>query len=127
MNGRAEAEAKLVASAFPDLEVRPDGWARIPAYPIPAEIWTVDVAEVAFRYPENLPGQAPYGFLVHPPLVLKSGAPPQNVTMVATPFGDGWQQFSWSPEPWQPGVTTHDGTNMLHFVRSFATRLRQGA
>lgn len=126
MNERAQAEATLVASAYPDLEVHSDGWARIPAYPIPGGLWTVEVAEVAFRFPENLPGEAPYAFWVRPPLVLRSGATVQNVTMASTPFGDGWQQFSWSTEPWQPGATPSDGSNMLHFVRSFATRLGEG-
>lgn len=126
MNARAEAEATLVASAYPDLEVNPDGWARIGRCPIPGEIWTVDLAEVAFRFPPNLPGEAPYGFWVRPPLVLRSGAAVQNVTMASTPFGDGWLQFSWSAEPWQPGAAPSDGTSMLHFVRSFATRLSEG-
>ena len=80
MNERACAEASLVASAFPDLEVRvADGWARIPAYPIPSSVWTADEADVAFRFPEGLPGQAPYAFCVHPALVAKE-SPLANIS-----------------------------------------------
>lgn len=128
MNDRAWEEARLVASAFPDLEVRPtDGWARIPRYPVPDEHWTVADAEIAFRFPEGLPGQAPYGLWVRPPLALKSGGTVQNVTMTTTPFGGEWMQFSWHVDPWRPGATAGDGDNVLHFVRSFARRLAEGA
>lgn len=128
MNERAWAEARLVASAFADLEVRPaDGWARIPVYAVPAELWTPTEVEIVFRFPDGLPAQEPYAFWVRPPLALNNGATIQNTTEASTPFGDGWQQFSWRLDPWQPGATPEMGSNMLHFVRSFSARLAEGS
>jgi hypothetical protein len=128
MNERAWEEARLVASAYPDVEVRPsDGWARIPSYPVPPGHWTVDRAEIAFRFPDELPGQAPYGFWVRPVLALKAGGEIRNATVSSNPFGGEWQQFSWSVDPWQPGATASEGSNMLHFVRSISQRLSEGA
>jgi hypothetical protein len=128
MNARAWDEARLVAAHFPDLEVRPsDGWARVPSYAVPSDTWTVADTELAFRFPGDLPGQAPYGFWVRPALVLTSGDPIQNVTVATTPFGGEWMQFSWAVDPWRPGATPTDGDNMLHFVRSFGHRLAEGS
>jgi hypothetical protein len=128
MNERAWEEARLVASEHPDLELRPsDGWARIPSYPLPNGVWTARVAEIAFRFPEGLPGQAPYGFWVRPFLTLASGATVQNATPAPTPFGEDWMQFSWSADPWHPGATAAAGSNMLKYVRSFSQRLAEGA
>ena len=127
MNERAWAEALLVASAFTDLQVRPaDGWARIPTYDVPPGLWTPIEVELAFRFPDGLPAEAPYAFWVRPPLVRIDGATIQNATQASTPFGEGWQQFSWSADPWQPGATPEGGSNMLHFVRSFPGRLTEG-
>lgn len=128
MNDRAWEEARLVAGTHPDLEVRPsDGWARIPRYPIPAGVWTADVAEVAFSFPEGLPGQGPYGFWVRPFLALIDGSAVQNVTPASTPFGDGWMQFSWSADPWLPAGSPSAGSNMLAYVQSFSLRMAEGS
>ena len=76
--------------------------------------------------PQNLPGQEPYGFWVRPPLNLPGNNPPTNTSgPVATGFGDGWQQFSWSFDGWQPGLEPEQGTNLLDWVRSFARRLKE--
>ena len=126
MMDRIEAEVALVRCRFPDLEFRPeDLWARIPGYPIP-KAWGHDSTELAFQAPRDIFGQQPYGFWVRPQLVLPGGGPPTNTSgPVSTPFGDGWQQFSWAPEAWQPGPDPRSGSNLLDFVRSFAHRLAQ--
>jgi hypothetical protein len=123
---RAEAEIALVRCRFPELEFRADDfWARIPAYPLP-EGWGCDTAEVAFQVPRDVLGQQPYGFWVRPPLTLPDGGAPTNASgPVATAFGEGWQQFSWAPDVWQPGADPRSGTNLLDFVRSFAHRLSE--
>ena len=126
MMERIRAELELVRSHYPDLEFRDeDFWARIPTYPIPEE-WGRRHAAVAFQVPRDFFGQQPYGFWIHPPLELPGGGVPSNTSgPVATPFGDGWQQFSWAPEIWRPGPEPRNGTNLLDFVRSFALRLSE--
>lgn len=126
MMDRVRAELELVRSRYPSLEFREDDfWARIPDYRIPPE-WGRDAAEIAFQIPRDIFGQQPYGFWVHPPLQTPAGGIPTNTSgPVSTGFGDGWQQFSWAPEIWQPGAEPCDGTNLLDFVRSFSQRLRE--
>src|SRR5919206_2402943 len=130
MQERVEAEIALLKKRFPELEVRPDLWCRFAQYRLPAGIWNVDVAELAFQIPAQLPGQQPYGFWVRPSLTLKAGGVPSNYSpSVTTPLGDGWGQFSWAPEIWGPSPTVEtiaQGTNMVNFVESFAIRLREG-
>lgn len=126
MMERVQAEVALVRCRYPDLEFRNgDLWARIPAYPVP-EAWGRDTVELAFQAPRDVFGQQPYGFWVRPPLELPAGGPPANTSApVATAFGDGWQQFSWAPEVWQPASDARSGSNLLDFVRSFAHRLAE--
>lgn len=127
MNDRLDAELEWLRTDFPDAELREDDlWARIPLYPISEELWGRTSCEVAFRF--VLAGQPPYGFWVRPGLALVRGAPIQNYSFpVATPFGEGWGQFSWSPEEWTPRADVRRGANMLQWARSFATRLAEGA
>lgn len=126
MNERVGAEIALVRAAYPDLEVGPDGWARIPSYRCPDDIWGVAAIEIAFSFPAGLPGQPPYAFLVRPALSLPGGIDNYSHPVSVPGFGDGWGQFSWSPEAWQPGPSVEKGSNMLVFVHSFAQRLSQG-
>lgn len=123
---RVRAELELVRARYPGLEFREeDFWARIPEYPL-ASGWGREAAEIAFQVPRDIFGQRPYGFWVRPPLQVPGGGVPTNTSgPVATGFGDGWQQFSWAPEIWQPGTEPHNGSNLLDFVRSFAQRLRE--
>lgn len=126
MSERTEKELELIRSRYPRLEFREgDFWARIPDYPVPDD-WGCKQAEVAFQVPPDLLGQEPYGFWVRPPLQLPDGGEPSNSSgPVATGFGEGWQQFSWSPDGWRPGPDPCSGTNLLDFVRSFARRLAE--
>jgi hypothetical protein len=126
---RVEEEIALLREHFPAIEVRPDlVWARIPEYEVPSHLWRQDLVEVVFQFPPGLPGQQPYGFWIRPRLDLASGGVVNNFTFpVSTPFGDNFGQFSWAPEVWAPHADLKAGTNMLDFVRSFRTRLAQGA
>jgi hypothetical protein len=129
--GWVEANLDLLRAAFPDLNYRAEAdvhWVRIPAYPLPDEIWTLVSVEVAFRIPSQA-GEAPYGFWVRPGPTLTSGALINNYTFPAsTPWGDDWGQFSFSPdEPWQPKADVRAGPNMLNFARAIAGRLKEGA
>jgi hypothetical protein len=130
MSERTEKELTMLRECWTDLDYREDGlWVRIPAYPVPDGLWDVPEIEVCFQIPEQLPGQAPYGFYARPELRLRTGnAQPQNYEFpVGTPFGEGWGKFSWQVEPWRQTADPLAGSNMVNFVRSFADRLRQGA
>jgi hypothetical protein len=124
MIDRIHAELERVRTRFPTLEFREqDFWARIPDYPVPPD-WGRETTEVAFQVPRDLFGTQPYAFWVRPPLTTPSGAAPGNTSgPVSTGFGEGFQQFSWAPQVWQPGAQPRDGSNLLDFVRSFAQRL----
>lgn len=124
MIDRVREELDLVRLRFPDLEFREeDFWARLPSYPVPEE-WGRGSTEVAFQVPRDIFAQQPYGFWVRPPLEVPGGGIPTNTSgPVATGFGEGWQQFSWAPEVWQPGPEPRLGSNLLDFVRSFRLRL----
>jgi hypothetical protein len=128
---RLEQELALLRSAYPDLEYRlVEGahWVRIPTHPVPSG-WAyqgaeVVTAEIAFQIPAQA-GQAPYAFYVRPAITLALGGTPSNYTATAaTPWGDEFAQFSWSPnEPWVPKADIRAGANMLNFARSFTERL----
>lgn len=126
---RVHEELELLRTVYPDLEYRGDGdehWVRLPSYSVP-EGWSHPEVEVAFQIPPSV-GQAPYAFRVRPGLQLDTGAQINNYTYpVTTPWGEDWGQFSWSPSTWVPTEDIRTGANMLHFVRSFAERLREGA
>lgn len=129
MNERIAQELGMLRTCWPDLEYLEAGhWVRIPRYTVPRGIWNVDEVEVAFQIPEQLPGQAPYGFYVRPALRLAAdGSPPNNYTdPVTTPFGEGWGKFSWAPVDWRPAAEPAAGSNMVDFVRSLTDRLREG-
>jgi Prokaryotic E2 family E len=126
MMERVHAEVDLIRSAFPEAEFREeDFWMRIPDYPIP-DGWGREKAEIAFQMPRDWMGQQPYGFWVRPPLQTADGGAPTNTSgPVQTGFGDGWQQFSWAPDGWEPMPEPRMGSNMLDFARSFVRRLRE--
>lgn len=127
-NPRILEELVLLRTAFPDLEYRADGhWVRIPAYAVPDEVWDKSHVEVAFQIPEQIPGQAPYGFWVRPAIALRSGGQVDNYAYPApTPFGDDWGKFSWQLLSWNPKADIVAGENMLNFAHSIADRLREG-
>jgi hypothetical protein len=124
MTERVEAELELLRSRYPGVEFREqDFWARVADYPLPPG-WGPTTAEIAFQVPPD--GQQPYGFWVRPVLSVPGGGMPSNSSgPVATGFGEGYQQFSWQPEVWQPAPEPRAGSNMLDFVSSFAQRLAE--
>jgi len=129
MNDRAAEEFALLRRRWADLVHEPSGdWILIPVYPLP-DGWNNDRVGVAFQLPALLPGQAPYGFYARDPLSYR-GQHPSNYTFPAqagtVPFAGDWGQFSWTPDPWQPGSRPHDGSNMVQFAASFARRFEEG-
>ena len=127
---RIEEEISLLRAWFGDrIDYRPEGhWVRLRGYQLPDGLWTPSTVEVSFQVPEGIPGQAPYGFHVHPGVALSQGGSVNNYTYpTSNPWGDGWGTFSWALEDWRPGARAGDGSNMLEFARSIAERFRQGA
>ena len=125
---RITQELELLRDVFPDLEyVEAGHWVRIPQYPIDDEVWGRASVEVCCQIPEQIPGQAPYGFSVRPGLALRNAQPIDDYTYPApTPFGDDWGRFSWQLLVWQPKDDLVAGTNMVNFARSIGDRLREG-
>jgi len=127
MTNRIEGELALLRRRFPNLEYIEDGhWVRLERYPVPTG-WNVDEVETAFQIPPEA-AIVPYAFSVRPGLSLATGALPGNYQFpVATPFGDDWGRFSWSPLAWQPQPEPSAGDNMTHFARSMADRLAEAS
>lgn len=128
-NPRIGEELALLRTAYPELEYRTDGhWVRIAAYPVPDGLWDRSQAAVCFQIPEQIPGQAPYGFWVRPGLSLRSGGQVDNYAYPApTAFGEDWGKFSWQLLSWNPKAEIVAGENMLNFALSIADRLGQGS
>jgi hypothetical protein len=129
MTVRVEQELALLRNRFPEMAFLADGlWCRLPGYVIPGEQWRQARADIAFRIPEALPGQVPYGFWVAGSIdPRRPGAVISNYTYPAvTGFGGEWGLFSWSPDGWNPGPTAAAGDNMVTWVGTFAHRLLEG-
>jgi hypothetical protein len=125
---RVRAEIDMLRTRWPDVEyLENPQWVRLPTYLLPGGLWAAPSVEVCFQVPENYPGQAPYAFYVHPDLKLADGRWPNNYAYPAsTGFGNDWGKFSWLVDPWVPGATPIEGSNLLNFAMSFASRLREG-
>jgi Prokaryotic E2 family E len=126
---RIQEELILLRRNFPDLEYLSEGnWVRIPSYALPDGLWDRDSVEVCFQIPEQMPGQAPYGFYVRPGIALKNEQPIGNYAFPApTGFGADWGKFSWQLTGWAPAADLVAGTNMVNFARSLSTRFAEGA
>jgi hypothetical protein len=120
-------ELRLLHRCWPSL-IHADGtnWCKIPDFVLPAG-WNRPSVDVAFQVPDALPGQEPYAFWVHGGLALASGAQITNYAFPAesTPWDGPWGKFSWNLNPWAPGARPGEGTGLVDFVRSFASRLRE--
>ncbi len=123
---RLQAELQLLKRRYPELEARDDGWCRFASYSLP-DGWSSQQVELAFRVPENLPGEIPYAFWTRPVLTLSGGGPPSNADgpPVEIVFGSGWQQWSWQLEDWRPADTPAAGSNMVDHVRSIGYRFEE--
>lgn len=136
MRERIAAELDVLRQHYEDLDHRERGandWFRIPRYRFP-DGWelngkAVSEAEIAFMVNASYPANPPYAFLA-PEGLTSRGTRPNSASDVgaAPPFAGRWTQFSWQPdEPWAPAVAVLDGSNLLHWARSFGIRLREGA
>lgn len=123
---RVQAEIELLRKRYPDLECIGDGWCRLARYELP-DGWSVGEVELAFRVPPDLPGETPYAFWTRPSVTKNDGGKPSNAdgALVSTGFGEGWQQWSWQLEDWNPGDTPRDGSNMVDHVRSISYRFKE--
>lgn len=130
MQERIKAELALIQQRFPDTAYREAGcWVRVPSYPLP-DGWNRLVTDVAFQISGGHPAAPPYGFYV-PSGIQFQGTTPSNYTEPADnqpPFGGTWGLFSWAPSDgeWKPTTDVQKGSNLLHWVRGFAERFREG-
>ena len=108
-----------------------EDWFYLPRYPCPPG-WEVagkpvSTLAVAFRLNASYPQGEPYGFATAVDITSNAIAPTNAGAAVACPFDGEWQQFSWAPDGWTPTDDIHQGSNLLAWVRSFTTRLKEGA
>lgn len=114
---------------FPDLKFESSGnWVLMESYELP-DGWNRSKADVVFRIPAGLPGEAPYAFWIRDGIKLASGVDPGNYAFPsdAIPFppDSQWGKFSWNLDPWAPGHQPGAGTGMVNFAYSIANRLRE--
>jgi hypothetical protein len=65
MSENVRAELAMLRACYPDLEHLEEGAGYgFPRYQAPDGIWNRGEVAVCFQIPEQLPGQAPYGFHV---------------------------------------------------------------
>lgn len=136
MATRVDDELGLLQGAYPGAgHVEKDGnhWFLLPQYRFPPG-WRlhdkeVEAASISFMINAGYPGQQPYAFMV-PAGMTFGGVAPTNSTAVPegqNPFPGKWLQLSWTPDfPWQADSDVLAGSNLLHWARSFAARLREG-
>jgi hypothetical protein len=123
-----DEELALLRRNYPNLLYIEQGqWVLVSRYSLPSDIWEQEIVDVCFQIPEQIPGQAPYGFYVRPGLTLRSKEVVDNYTFPApTGFGSDWGKFSWQLDGWTPAANLVSGTNMVNFARSISDRLAQG-
>lgn len=133
MRPRIAAELELLKREYPLIEPKDVGqstWFYIPNFPIPPGIWNTVEAGVCFEAKVDYPGSPPYSFYVKGGLRAKDNpnAKPNNYEEpAATPLDGAWGRLSWQIDaPWAPAEEIHLGSNLLHFVRSFRDRLKEG-
>lgn len=128
---RVLEELELLRVHYPGLEYVADGqWVRVPSFKRGAG-WAPPESDIAFQIPTSFPGTHPYGFFV-PAGARFNGALPTNYAEPGDPrppFPGTWAKFSWQPEggDWKPAGSVLAGSNLLSWVRGFATRFQEGA
>jgi hypothetical protein len=134
MRPRIQQELPLLTARYGGLrhEQLPNvDWFLLPCYPLPTG-WEqqgspVSSAPIAFSVNVSYPVGEPYAFLVPAGLQFRGATPVNSTPAGPCPFNGPWLQLSWSPVVWKPTATVENGSNLLIWARSFATRLREGA
>lgn len=131
---RIEQELEFLRQFYSDLEhvaKESEDWFLHPSFAIPPG-WRIGESKIAqarlcFPISGGYPSAQPYGFLL-PAGINFEGTTPNNTTASnAPPFSGAWLQFSWQPETWFPMSDVRKGSNLLVWVRSFTSRLKEGA
>ncbi len=135
MRPRIQAELALLREAYGDVgheEAGGEDWFRLPTYSLP-EGWSVNgerrtAVPIVFLIKADYPSNPAYGFLTPAGLTFK-GETPQNTADAPgpVPFEGDWMLFSWYCKDWQESSEARQGSNLLSWCRSFATRLSEGA
>lgn len=134
MRPRIEQELALLRRAYGAVEyAESDGedWFLIPDYAYPPG-WKlngqqVSRAPVSFKLTATYSAAQPYAFMTPAGLTFGDTAPNNASAAPSGPFPGNWLQFSWSPDGnWQPAANANEGSNLLSWVRNFATRLKEG-
>ena len=132
MTDRILQELTLLRSYYPEVEyVKTGQWVMIRNYFLPSEPqWNKEKMDVCFQIPTGYPGCPPYGFCVPSDLRLEDKPPQNNYKMnapVKPPFENTWGFFSWSTDStWRVTADLVTWNNLTNFVRTFASRFKQG-
>lgn len=133
MQGRIEEELALLRRYYPELtHVLTGQWVLIPQYAALSVGWVPSPIPVVFQIPTGFPspGALPYGFYVPSGLRFQNSMPGNYTEPTGNrpPFDGAWGFFSWTPdEPWLPNLEDITaGSNLMHWVRGFANRFREG-
>lgn len=123
MTERIKRELALVAAAYGELEVSPDGhWFIIKEWPL-VPGWNKDRARVLILIPPGYAVTPPDNFYTDPDLAVKGGAQPGSTSAAQPINGQQWLQFSYHIEAsdWQP----ENGHNLLTFLSGVIKRLEE--
>lgn len=134
MRPRIEQELALLRRHFGEVacaELGGEDWFLVSDYVYPPG-WRLNGqplnrAPVAFKLGATYPSAQPYGFMTPAGITFGEAAPNNTTAAPAGPFPGNWLLFSWQPDGnWQPAANANEGSNLLSWVRNFATRLKEG-
>lgn len=134
MRARIAEELALARKWYPDIKHvghAGEDWFLLPQYACPME-WAIDGEPVsqlaiAFRLSASYPQTEPYGFATANGITFRGVVPENAGASLPAPFEGEWRLFSWAPEAWSSTAQIEKGSNLLAWIRSFATRFGQGA
>ncbi|MDX2186714.1 MAG: hypothetical protein SFV32_07270 [Opitutaceae bacterium] len=135
MRPRIQQELALLRRDFGTVdyaESAGEDWFLLPDYGYPPG-WNLNGkpvvrAPVSFKLAATYPAANPYAFMTPAGLTFGDAAPGNTTVAPAGPFPGSWLLFSWQPDGnWQPAANADEGSNLLSWARSFATRLKEGA
>ena len=134
MMSRLQSEQQLLESAFEGVQFvarEGENWFLLPHYTLPTG-WRrgtdpVTKCPIAFLVGPSHPTGEPYAFFAPSDLNFEGNVPSNVALGEQPPFDGSWAKFSWAPDQdWRPAATVENGSNLLHWARSFRRRLEEG-
>lgn len=127
LSERLDAEAPLLATAFPDVELDITGRSLIiPSHPL-AESWSLAKTPVLVQIPTGYPTTPPDNICVDAELRLRGGATPSNTMGIRDIAGRKWLQFSYHIEQadWRPHPDVAVSDTLVTYLTGALRRLEE--